>query len=127
MPPTKVKFFTSDGKVALVNQWLLTMPLKVQAKGFALIIRLSELGYDLRRPEADYLEQGIYELRWREGSVNYRILYFFHGRDLVVLAHALTKRDQIPLKDLKLTIERKRLFEQDPKFYTYPEKISNES
>jgi hypothetical protein len=35
----------------------------------------------LRRPHADYLEDGIYELRWRNGTVQYRILYFFHGRE----------------------------------------------
>jgi len=32
-----------------------------------------------------FLKDGIYELRVRKGRVNYRTLYFFHGRNLAVL------------------------------------------
>jgi hypothetical protein len=39
---------------------------------------LRELGYDLRRPEADLLRDGAYELRVRLNRVQYRILYSFH-------------------------------------------------
>jgi len=34
---------------------------------------------ELRRPLADLLRDGIYELRIRIGRVHCRILYFFHG------------------------------------------------
>ena len=43
---------------------------------------LSQLGHELRRPLADYLDQGIYELRARIGQVNYRILYFLYGQQI---------------------------------------------
>jgi ribosome-binding protein aMBF1 (putative translation factor) len=61
----------------------------------ARIRRLAEAGRELRRPEADYLRGGIYELRARRGHVNYRILYFFHGQNVAILAHALTKEGAI--------------------------------
>ena len=32
--------------------------------------------------------------------MNYRILYFFHGRDLAVLAHAITKEGEEPSADI---------------------------
>lgn len=44
------------------------------------IERLRDLGHELRRPEADLLRDGIYELRVRLGTLNYRMLYFFHGQ-----------------------------------------------
>src|SRR5262249_12017187 len=42
------------------------------------IERLRELGYDLRRPEADLLRDGVYKLRGSLNHVQYRILYSFH-------------------------------------------------
>ena len=39
------------------------MPLKVQDKCYLLLERLREMGHELRWPEADFLRDGIYELR----------------------------------------------------------------
>lgn len=83
--------------------------------------RLRELGHELRRPEADLLRNGIYELRVGREGLNYRILYFFHGRVAAVLAHGLIKEREVPSKDIDRALERKRLFEQDPKGHTYRE------
>jgi hypothetical protein len=38
------------------------------------------MGHELRRPEADFLRDGIYELRASLGGVHHRILYFFLPR-----------------------------------------------
>ena len=83
------------------------------------IRRLTELGHELRRPEADLLRDGIYELRARLGTVNYRILYFFHGRNVAVLAHALTKEDEIPIVEINRAVERKRAFIARPIAHTF--------
>lgn len=53
---------------------------------------------------ADYLRDGIYELRPRDN----RIFYFFYLRDRAVLVHAIKKHvKRIPENDLKLCIKRK--------------------
>lgn len=67
------------------------------------------------------LRDGIYELRARSGNVNYRILYFFHGQNVAVLAHSLTKEAKVPKKDIERAIERKEAFGQDPEAHTYRE------
>ena len=87
----------------------------------AAIGRLSALGHDLRRPLADILRNGIYELRIRKGRVNYRILYFFHGRNLAILGHALTKEDKVPKADIERAIRRKKAFEENPAQHSYSE------
>lgn len=69
---------------------------------------------------AAYLEDDIYELRFRLGRVNYRILYFFHGREAAVLSNALTKEDIIPRMELTRASECKSLFRANPLQYTYP-------
>jgi phage-related protein len=83
--------------------------------------RLAQFGHELRRPLADFLRDGVYELRIRKGRVNYRILYFFHGRNLAILGHALTKEDKVPKIDIERAIRRKKEFEADPQAHTYSE------
>ena len=103
-------------------EWLDTLPANVQDKCVIKIERLRELGHELRRPEADLLRDGIYELRIGRAGINYRILYFFHGKIAAILAHGLMKEREVPDKDIRLALERKRLFERDPDAYTYVEK-----
>ena len=60
MPKTHVVFFTDyDGTVPLLD-WLDKQDRKVQDKCLVKIERLEELGHELRRPEADYLRDGVY-------------------------------------------------------------------
>jgi hypothetical protein len=84
---------------------------------------LASEGHELRRPEADYLRDGIHELRIRRGRVNYRILYFFHGPRVALLAHAITKEAALPVIEIDRAVERKRLYEGDPARYTYKEDV----
>ena len=78
MPQTDVVLFAEpDGSCPLL-EWMDKLPSKVQDKCMVKIERLKELGHELRRPEADYLRDDVYELRVRRGRVNYRMLYFFH-------------------------------------------------
>ena len=83
---------------------------------------MAEFGHELRRPLADMLRDGIYELRIRKGRVNFRILYFFHGRNLAVLGHALTKEAEVPDTDIERAIRRKKLFVASPEQHSYLEK-----
>ena len=125
MPLTQVLFFQDDRGVP-VRDWLHELRRTNQrayAKCIARIHLLAQLGHELRRPLADYVDEGIYELRIRRGRVNYRILYFFHGRNVAVLAHALIKEGTLPRADVERAIERKRAFLDDPEKHTYEEDI----
>ena len=84
---------------------------------------MAAFGHELRRPLADLLRDGIYELRIRKGRVNYRILYFFHGQGLAILGHAITKEDAVPGVEIDRCIRRKRAFESDPERHTYFEDV----
>ena len=54
-----VYYVEEDGTVPFLN-WFHDLIPKVQAKCLVRIERLGDLGYELRRPEAEYLENGIY-------------------------------------------------------------------
>ena len=51
--------------------------------------------------------------------MQYRILYFFHGRQVAILAHTLTKEDRVPGVEIERALARKRQFEQDPKLHAF--------
>ncbi len=121
MPRTRVVFFKEEDGSVLFLEWFEELPSKVQGKCLIRIERLKELGHELRRPEADYLRDEIYELRVRHRRVNYRMLYFFHGKGLAVLSHGLQKERQVPPQQIDLAVERKKSFASDPKKHTFEE------
>ena len=120
MAQTEVFFFreAKDESVPLL-EWLDKLPTKVKAKCTERIDRLGELGHELRRPEADFLRDGIYELRASYQGVHYRMLYFFAGKAVVVLSHGLTKEREVPRREIDQAVERKRMVEADFEKFTF--------
>jgi phage-related protein len=126
VPQTRVVFYREDNGQAPVFTWLQQLRrenMKAYAKCVARIHRLATVGHELRRPEAENLGEDIYELRARYGHVNYRILYFFYGRTVAVLAHAMTKEDDIPETDFERAVRRKIAFQREPAWHTYEEEV----
>lgn len=122
MPQTSIVFYQQDRADVPVLDWLQELRRTdhvAYEKCVAAIERPGTLGHELRRPLADTLRDGIYELRIRKGRVNYGILYFFHGRLLAILGHALTKEDQVPKEDIERAIRRRTAFLADPSAHSY--------
>ncbi len=109
-----------DGSCPFI-EWFDKLPEKVQDKRYLRLERLEEMGHELRRPEADFLRDGIYELRVSLGGVHHRILYFFHGAMAAVVSHGLVKERVVPPKEIDRAVERKNRFEANPSKHTYEE------
>ena len=100
MPQTRVVFYREDdGTVPLLN-WLDELGPKATVKCRLRLERLKQLGHELRRPEADYLRDGIYELRVSLQGRQYRILYFFHGKRVIVTHGFFKKTAAVPEEEL---------------------------
>jgi|694.fasta_scaffold07304_16 phage-related protein len=122
MPSTRIIFFKeADGLVPVIQFLDGQANKKVKAKCIALIRLLAKFGYELKRPRSDGLRDGIRELRTEVGNVNYRLLYFFHGQNCVVISHGITKGKEVPDSEIDKAIENKELYKSDPKKYTYTE------
>ena len=99
-----VYYFIDEDGCKPVKEFINSLTDKEQAKVYAYIAELKNQGNNLRRPMADYLRDGIYELRPRDN----RIFYFFYLRDRAILVHAIKKHvKRIPGYDLRLCIKRK--------------------
>ena len=123
MPKTKVLFYQENEEKSSVVEWLREVR-KKDPKGFlnclARVEQLQMLGYELRRPAADYLKDGIYELRAKHRNVQYRLFYFFHGENITVIDHGIIKdKSAVPPIELKRALERKKKFEQNPALHTF--------
>ena len=120
MPKAQVVFYAEGNGSAPALEWLDRLPQKVRDKFIVRIERLAECGSELRRPEADVIRDGIYELRIRNMNVNYRILYFFNG-PFAVLSHGLMKMDKVPENDIDRAIARREAFVREPRRHTHEE------
>jgi phage-related protein len=122
MPRTRVVLYREDDGRVPVLDWLDALPARAVVKCRVKIERLKELGHELRRPEGDYLRDGIYELRARLGSVNYRVLYFFHQNVAAVVSHGLVKEREVPRREIDRVLRRKERFEKNPTAHSYEER-----
>ena len=102
-------------------EWFGAIPPRAQDKCRVRLERLQQLGHELRRPEADFLRDGIYELRVGLQGINYRMLYFFHGRAAVVVSHGIVKERVVPPAEIQLALRRKSQFEISPGRHTHDE------
>ncbi|HEX4133328.1 MAG TPA: type II toxin-antitoxin system RelE/ParE family toxin [Bryobacteraceae bacterium] len=122
MPKSRVAIYReSDGSIPFVD-WFRELPDQAKDKVLVRIERLRELGHELRRPEADFLRDGIYELRASARGIHYRVLYFFYKQVAAVVAHGLIKESAVPDREIDLAIRRRAQFEADPSKHTFEEK-----
>lgn len=67
-----------------------------------MIDLLREFGHTLRRPHADILEDGIYELRIPVKRKQFRLLYFYFFRDAIIISHGLRKEAKVKTADIEI-------------------------
>lgn len=117
---TEMRVFRAANGRAPLAEWLAKLKKRKPKIWRQCIQRIRDLareGYRLQRPLAAPLRDGIHELRCKNGSPNYRILYFFY-RGIGVLTHGLTKDREVPDEDIEHAIYCRRLVERDDDKYT---------
>jgi phage-related protein len=94
-----------------VRMYLDSLPANEHSKAFAVIGQLEEDGPYLPRPYADYLEDGIHELRIKLTGTQERILYFFCFQNQIILTNNFDKHtDEVPESEIKLAKKRREDF-----------------
>ena len=110
-PKWKVIYYSGQDGSMPVKEYIDNLSLREQAKTLAFIELLEEKGPDLPRPYADFLEDGIHELRIKLSGTQGRILYFFCYQNIIVLTNAFDKHsDKVPKEQIKLAKENRTDF-----------------
>jgi phage-related protein len=120
MPKTQIVLFQEKSGTVPFLDWFDCLPDKAKDQCRARLELLRDQGHELRRPAAENLGGGIYELRAKSRGVNYRMLYFFYGQRAVVLSHGFDKqRAAVPLAEIESARVRKMLYERNQEPHTY--------
>lgn len=122
MPAIEVVYYRDDDDTVPMVVWLegLRSQPKHRAKCVEWIGLLRDHGHDLRRPNAEYLTNGIYELRVRFQRVRYRMLYFYYGWKRAVITHGITKQtEKVPVKEIDRATTMKKVYEEDPELHSH--------
>lgn len=77
MPSARLVYYREEDGTVPILEWPAKLPRKASVKCLVYLARLESEGHELRRPVADYLRDGIHELRPSLSGVHYRILSFF--------------------------------------------------
>ena len=83
-----------------MDEFLDSLPSKVRAKLMRWIEKLESEGPDLPRPYADIVREKIRELRLQFGNNQYRCLYFFDEKRIVMTHAFMKKTDRVPEREI---------------------------
>lgn len=104
----EVEFYKTENGKEPIAEFLDSLDNKMAAKLVGLMEILEEKGTELRMPYSEHLEEGIFELRCKQGSNITRVLYFFFvGRKIIVTNGFVKKTQKTPPKEIKLAKERR--------------------
>ena len=105
----RTQFYTTSSGRCPVREHLDTLPEKTVRK-IAWVLRAVR---DLERVPPNYLKKlintdDIWEIRVDVGRNTFRLLGFFHGRELIILTNSFQKKSQkMPQGEIRLAEERK--------------------
>ena len=92
-----------------VENFLLSLDIKMRAKLIGILQILQEKGNQLREPYSKHQEDGIFEIRGKVGSDITRVLYFFYLDGKIILTNGFIKKTQkTPRKEIKLAKLRRQ-------------------
>ncbi len=94
-------FYQSPAGDSPVDEFLDGLASRPRAKVEKFLELLEEQGPRLPRPFADAVDGPIRELRVGFGRLEIRLLYFFHGRRIIVVTHGFLKKTRaIPPEEI---------------------------
>ena len=90
----EVEYFEKEDGTYPAEEFILSQDVKMRAKLFRLLELLEEKGNTLREPYSKSLDDGIFEIRAKQGSKITRVLYFFYLGNKIILTNGFIKKSQ---------------------------------
>jgi phage-related protein len=106
----QVEFYQKPDSTKPAEEFLDELDLKMRSKMFLSVTALKEFGEMTRLPYSKHLEDGIFELRAKQGSNISRVLYFFVLGNKAILTNGFIKKSE---KTPKSVIETAKGFRRE--------------
>ena len=99
----EIDFYRKENGDCPFVEFLDSLDLKMRARVLRMLVLLEQNGNELREPYSKMLDDGIFELRVKQGSNISRALYFFLvGHKIVVTNGFIKKTEKTPIKEINL-------------------------
>jgi len=92
----EIEFYKDRKERCFTTEFLNELQTKIRAKVVKWIQKLKQEEPNLPRPYADIVRGKIRELRVSFGSNEYRFLYFFFGKKIIITHGFSKKTDRVP-------------------------------
>jgi phage-related protein len=97
---------TKTGEIP-VEEYILSLPIKSQAKVYKSLQILQTYGVETPYPHTSHIEGKIFEVRVKFSSNQYRILYFIDTGKEIILLHGFNKKTrEVKMSDITLAKSR---------------------
>ena len=104
-----IEFYKDSKGISPVEDFILTLDAKSQAKLLRVIDLLEEFGLGMPYTFAEKVNDDVWELKERFGTERYRILYFaFTGQKFILLHAFIKKTPKTPSDEKKLADTRRK-------------------
>lgn len=105
-----VEFYEKADKTVPVEEFIMSLNDKLKTKVFRDLKLLQEFGNEIREPQSKKVsEDGLFELRTKQGSDIVRVFYFFVINKKIILTNGyVKKKNKVSRKDLDLAKEYKK-------------------
>jgi phage-related protein len=102
----KINYYSQNNK-SPVKKWLDEIGNEPRAEIFKVFEMLSKYGIQLGLPFVRPIENKIYEVRAKDKSGIYRVLYFAYKEKTFIMLHGFQKKTQAtPRKEIDIAIKR---------------------
>lgn len=98
----EVLFYDKEDGTEPAKEFIQSLDAKMRAKVIWTVKLLQNNGTELRKPYSEHLEDGIFELRAKNGSDISRVLYFFVvGRRAILTNGFIKKQQKTPANEIE--------------------------
>lgn len=107
----EIDFFQLDNGNYPVKEYLNDIDVKMRAKILWTIKLLEANGNTLGMPYSEHLQDGIFELRTKQGNKISRVLYFFCIGRKIILTHGFTKKtNKVPKEEIEVAKRYREIY-----------------
>jgi len=106
-----IVFYTEDDGSSPVQEFLMSLDIKTQARFVWSIEQLRIRNVMAREPLVRHLEGKLWELREESSTNIYRLIYFFFSGQHIVFLHGFQKKTQkTPRHEIEIALQRLNSF-----------------
>lgn len=107
-----IEFYSKENGEEPAREFILELEPKMQAKILKILDLLQVNGPYMRLPYSEYLDDGIFEIRAKQGTNISRVLYFFSIGQKIILTNGFVKKTQkTPKKEIDLAKKYRKDYE----------------